>query len=126
MTAIDPIRVLRDAVIEAGSQKNWAKANGLSPAYVNDLLQGRREPTSAILEALGLEKIVYYRRLDAETADDRHRREVEILTAHTYYDLRAKLSSMSSDEAAAELSVSVDLIKEWRGRLGVVDWRPRP
>ena len=43
-----------------GGQSNWAKANGVSTAYVNDILQGRREPGKKVLDVLGFEKRVYY------------------------------------------------------------------
>ncbi|ODT68397.1 MAG: hypothetical protein ABS75_20585 [Pelagibacterium sp. SCN 63-23] len=76
------------------------------------------------LTAAGFE-IVPATKSEPETAEERRRREVSIMTAFTYDDLRAKLLSMSSDEAAAELKVSVALIEEFRGRLGIVDWRPR-
>jgi hypothetical protein len=33
-----------------------------APAYVNDVLNERREPGDKILEALGIERIVTYRR----------------------------------------------------------------
>lgn len=56
---------------------------------------------------------------ELETADQRRRREIEILTSFTYDDLRAKLTSMLIEEAAADLGVSVELIKEYRGLLGV-------
>jgi hypothetical protein len=52
MTA-DDVRALLRARIN-GSQASWAKANGVSPAYVSDVLSGRREPGDAILKALGL------------------------------------------------------------------------
>ena len=44
-----------------GGQAAWAKAHGVSAAYVNDVLRERREPGKSILDALGLEKVVTYR-----------------------------------------------------------------
>ena len=44
-----------------GGQAAWAKAHGVSAAYVNDVLRERREPGKAILDALGLEKVMTYR-----------------------------------------------------------------
>ena len=46
-----------------GSQSAAAKAWGLSPAYVCDLLAGRREPGPAFLKPLGFEAVVTYRRV---------------------------------------------------------------
>lgn len=42
------------------TQAAWAKANGVSPAYVSDVIQGRREPGEKILKALGLKRVVSY------------------------------------------------------------------
>lgn len=53
---------LRIAVLTAGSQKAFAARHGISPAYINDVLQGRREPGEKILAAIGFERVVTYRR----------------------------------------------------------------
>lgn len=47
--------------VEAGGQKAWATANGVSQQYVNDVLAGRREPGDAILDAMKIERIISYR-----------------------------------------------------------------
>lgn len=61
---IEDVRnILRKACEAAGTQKAWAEANGVSPQYVNDVLQGFREPGEAILSALGIEKVTTYRRI---------------------------------------------------------------
>lgn len=60
-----------------------------------------------------------------ETDEERRRREVSTITSYTYDNLRAKLTSMSIEEAAADLGASVALIEEYRGRLGIADWRQR-
>lgn len=44
------------------TQSAWAKKHGVAAAYVSDVINGRREPGKAILDALGLERIVTYRR----------------------------------------------------------------
>lgn len=44
------------------TQKEWAKAAGISQAYLSDFLQGRRGPGPAILRALGFEQEPYYRK----------------------------------------------------------------
>lgn len=59
MTNINPSQALKHAT--GHSQAAWAKKHGLSPAYVSDVINGRREPGKAILEALGLERVVSYR-----------------------------------------------------------------
>ena len=45
----------------AHNQLSLAAAIGVSPAYLNDVLHGRREPQGKILEYLGLERVVVYR-----------------------------------------------------------------
>lgn len=56
----DALEVIRRAVEKAGSQKAFAKANGLSEPYVSDVMNGRRDPGPRILEAVGLERYVGY------------------------------------------------------------------
>lgn len=46
---------------EAGGQKAWAIANGVSQQYVNDVLAGRRDPGDAILNAMNIERVTSYR-----------------------------------------------------------------
>lgn len=57
---LDARDILKQRV--GNSQVAWAKANGVSPAYVSDVLAGRREPGKLVLDALGLERVVTYRR----------------------------------------------------------------
>jgi transcriptional regulator with XRE-family HTH domain len=45
------------------SHKTWAKlaaALGISPQYLSDIQQGRREPSEAFLEKLGLVEVKTY------------------------------------------------------------------
>jgi hypothetical protein len=61
--ALDLIGVyarLRDAIQAAGSQQAFARSIGISPTYLSDVLNARREPGDAILRALGLRKQVRY------------------------------------------------------------------
>lgn len=78
MTADDVRGILKAACEGAGSNRAWAKANDVSPAYVSDVLLGRREPGPAILEPLGLEAVeerhVTYRRV--RTGSKRHSKRV--------------------------------------------------
>jgi DNA-binding transcriptional regulator YdaS (Cro superfamily) len=62
MTADEVRENLRRACNAAGTQKAWAELHALSPAYVNDVLQGNRAPGQSILDALELEAAVVYRR----------------------------------------------------------------
>lgn len=52
---------LRRACRTAGGQAHWAKRHGISPAYVSDVLSGRRAPGPKILAPLGLIETVSYR-----------------------------------------------------------------
>lgn len=52
--------MLRDACEAAGSQKAWANANGVSTAYVSDVLAGRRDPGEGIAKAFGLRPVTMY------------------------------------------------------------------
>jgi hypothetical protein len=63
MDAQDVRRLLANQCQAAGSQKAWAEANDLSSAYVCDVLIQRRDPGESILAALGLERVVTYRKI---------------------------------------------------------------
>ena len=52
--------MLQAACKEAGSQRAWARANGVSDAYVSDCLAGRREPGDSIARALGYRPVTMY------------------------------------------------------------------
>jgi hypothetical protein len=58
----DVIALLAKRCEEAGSQKAFAEANGVSAQYVSDVLKQKREPGEAILKALGLYKVESYSR----------------------------------------------------------------
>ena len=60
MDATQVVEKLEREVDKAGGQRAWASANGLSAAYVNAVLHGRREPADAICKALGLVRIIEY------------------------------------------------------------------
>lgn len=48
----------------AGSQRAWARANGIPEAEVSDVLHARKkEPTARVLKALGLRRVVSYSKL---------------------------------------------------------------
>lgn len=56
----DVLGRLREACRQAGSQKHWAELNGVSGAYVSDVLHRRREPGDSILRGLGLQRTVSF------------------------------------------------------------------
>ena len=51
---------LRRACKEAGGQKAWADANGVSAQYVCDCLKGRREIGESIARPLGMVPVTVY------------------------------------------------------------------
>jgi transcriptional regulator with XRE-family HTH domain len=58
---MDPIKILK-ARIAKQSGSAVAKELGVSPAYLSDVMRGKREPGPKILEPLGLVRVVTYRR----------------------------------------------------------------
>ena len=54
------IRILNET---QGNQQAFAKQHDISPAYVSDVLCGRRAPGAKILAALGYERVVGYRQI---------------------------------------------------------------
>ena len=53
---------LRSACLMAGGQKPFAMKHKMSTAYVNDVLRGRRYAGEKILKALGIVKVISYRK----------------------------------------------------------------
>ena len=58
---IDPIALIKDRC-NGAEQKQIADELGISPQYLNDMLQGRREAGPKVLKALGLVEVVTYRK----------------------------------------------------------------
>ena len=58
MRQTDPLETLRQFVGEYQNQKAAAKALGIKPAYLSDLLNQRRGFSQRILDAIGLKQIV--------------------------------------------------------------------
>lgn len=59
---------LQLAVNEAGGQRAFAKLHGFSAAYVNDVLQGRRNLADNICKTIGIRRDVTYSVVYRETA----------------------------------------------------------
>jgi hypothetical protein len=51
----------RKACEQAGGQSAWARKHALTPQFVSDVLNGRREPNEAMLKALGLAKVPMFK-----------------------------------------------------------------
>ncbi len=61
LDSLDVCRRLSEACKEAGGQGAWAALHGVSPTYVSSVLHARIEPGRAILEPLGLVRVIVYR-----------------------------------------------------------------
>src|SRR5215469_762796 len=59
----DVVRSLRLEVKRAGSQKEWAKKNGVTQSLISMVLSGDRPPNNKIISALKLRRVVVYERL---------------------------------------------------------------
>src|SRR5262249_14083266 len=60
----DAVRLLRLEVNRAGSQKKWAKKNGVTQSLISMVLSGDRPLNNKIISALKLRRVVVYERLD--------------------------------------------------------------
>jgi len=54
----NPVDALRAFVRQAGSQRTAAAELGVSQAYISDMLRGNRNISDAILNKLGLRRVV--------------------------------------------------------------------
>lgn len=63
MDALHVFALLRRSVAAAGGQRSWAHANKISPSFLNDVLNSRRDVSPTILAALGLRRVTYFERV---------------------------------------------------------------
>lgn len=69
---------LRDECKRVGGQAKWAEMHGVSAAYVNDVLHGRRDPGDGICAPLGLRRhVTYLYDHDRATAAEAKRKQQE-------------------------------------------------
>ncbi len=59
-------RRLAAVIRQAGSQRAAARSLGVSAAYLNDVLRGRRAVSARLARALGLERVTVYRVKEAQ------------------------------------------------------------
>ena len=52
---------------EVYGQRRYAALLGVSPAYINNVLQGSREPGKKILDGAGFERVITYKRKDEQS-----------------------------------------------------------
>lgn len=62
MTEQEAIEYLRNACQKAGGQRQFAELHGFSTGYISDVLAGKRALADRILIALGIERVVTYRK----------------------------------------------------------------
>lgn len=60
ITRDEIMKIIRQRLERAGSQRALAKELGISTQYMNDILRNNREPGPLVLRALGIEKHVVY------------------------------------------------------------------
>ncbi len=58
---LDIITILKCQADAIGSQKALAKKIGITPQYLNNVINFRQDPGPIILEYLGVEKVVSYK-----------------------------------------------------------------
>jgi len=54
----DPYKIFIEYVRQCGSQKKAAKRLGISPAYVNDIMQKRKEISDNVASKLGYLRVI--------------------------------------------------------------------
>lgn len=52
--------------VKFGSQKKAAETWGISPAFLSDVLNGKRDPGAKLLTALGFRRVVSYEHVNYE------------------------------------------------------------
>lgn len=62
LTREQVIRLLRE-MKGSSSQTDLARRLNVSPMYVSDLLNGKRDPGEKVLVKLGLERVIRYKRV---------------------------------------------------------------
>jgi DNA-binding transcriptional regulator YdaS (Cro superfamily) len=70
LDSMDVCARLYKACKDQGGQSAWAALHGVSPTYVSSVLHARIEPGKAILQALGLVRVVVYREAVKKGARD--------------------------------------------------------
>src|SRR5436305_14916988 len=61
------VRLIRQDIARVRSQVKWARAAGVSRPNLNMMLNGHREPSPPIIEALGFAKTIGYRTVGEAT-----------------------------------------------------------
>src|SRR2546430_17064089 len=95
------VRLIRQDIARVRSQVKWARAAGVSRPNLNMMLNGHREPSAPMIEALGLEKTIGYRPF-GEATENKTRNGIKILDNDGVLDLiRAELERAGGQSAWA-------------------------
>lgn len=62
LTQKELLKELQKAVKEAGTQKEWAEQNGVSTAYLNDILRSKRDISEKVAARLGYVPVKAFRK----------------------------------------------------------------
>lgn len=60
LTEQEVMERLRTAIEQAGGQRKFAEAHGLTPGYINDVIHGKRALADRILATIGVRRQVVY------------------------------------------------------------------
>lgn len=60
MTEREVIERLQEAVTAAGGQRAFARMHGLSVAYINDVLRGKRALSERVLATIGIRREIQH------------------------------------------------------------------
>lgn len=61
MSKEEVVKLMRKTIKECyGTQRAFAIKAGISVSYLNDMLQGRRNPQAPVLKVLGLKRVISY------------------------------------------------------------------
>lgn len=58
LTEANPLTALQEFVVAKGSQKSAAAELGVSPSFLNDILQGHRQVSDKILSQLKMRRAI--------------------------------------------------------------------
>lgn len=60
------LQELRQLAVALGSQSRLAAKMKVTPAYLSDILNGHRGITPRVLDVLGYEEVIQYRKIEKE------------------------------------------------------------
>lgn len=63
------LELIKTEVERAGSQVALAVSIGITPAYLSDILNGNRNPSTKLLRHLGYKRVMMYRKRSAEAGE---------------------------------------------------------